>query len=478
MRSLLLAIAACCALAAPASASPALDIGIADDRVLFEGSDLEALAAVAEYRALGVDTVRIHARWVAHVAEPLSRTVPRNVDRRDPAGGLYHWDRLDRAVALVRGAGLKAMLTVTGSGPLWGTLDPSQGSPRVKPSPALFAEFATAVARRYRAQVDEYVIWNEPNHELWLQPQNTCSRGRCRPYAPHLYRKIVRAAEPAIRGADPGARVMMGALAPRGTSGRSRNARLRPLVFLRAMGCVDARYRRVRSGDCRGFAPASSYGFAYHPHGVTFSPTQGSKHPDEVQLGDIAELVTALDRVTRSGGLRARHPSGRFPLYLDEYGYETNPPDRGRGVSNALQSTYLQQAGYLAWQHPRVRNLTQYAWKDEPMRSDGAGWQSGLRRQDGRPKGVLATFKHPFWAERRSARSVRLWGQVRPGGSRTVTIQRRSSTGAWRTLTRAGTDPRGFFRREVATRSGGTYRFRYVDAAGATQTSSTRTVRR
>jgi hypothetical protein len=474
-RSLLpLALLACALLAAPAAASPALDVGIADDRVLFDGSELEAVQAVNEYKALGVDTVRIHARWVAHVAEPESKRLPiaSPAERRDPNSPLYHWGELDRAVDIVRSAGLEPILTVTGSGPLWGTLDPSQGSPRVRPSPTLFAEFATAVARRYGGRVDEYVIWNEPNHELWLQPQNTCSRGRCRPYAPHLYRKIVRAADPAIRAADPGARIMMGALAPRGTSGRSRNARLRPLAFLRAMGCVDSRYRRVRSGDCRGFLPASAYGFAYHPHGVTFTPTQRSRHPDEAQMGDLSRLVSALDRITRAGGLRSRHPSRRFPLWLDEYGYETSPPDRSRGVSSTQQSAYLQQAAYLTWQHPRVRNLTQYAWKDEPMRPDGAGWQSGLRYQDGRPKGALATFKHPFWALRRSRRSVRLWGQVRPGGRQTVTLEKRSSTGRWNTVTRVGTDARGFFRRDVTTSSGGTYRFRYAGG-----TSSTRRVR-
>jgi hypothetical protein len=474
-RALPLALLACALLAAPAAAAPTLDVGIADDRVLFEGSDAEAFQAVVEYRALGIDTVRIHARWVAHVAEPLSRRAPiaSPVDRRDPNSPLYHWGRLDRAVQLVRDAGLEPILTVTGSGPLWGTLDPSQGSPRVRPSPVLFAEFATAVARRYGHLVDEYVIWNEPNHELWLQPQSTCTAPkRCRPYAPHLYRKIVRAADPAIRVADPGARIMMGALAPRGTAGRSRNARLRPLAFLRAMGCVDSRYRRVRTGDCRGFEPASAYGFAYHPHGVTFTPTQTSRHPDEAQMGDLPRLIGALDRITRARGLRSRHSSGRFPLWLDEYGYETSPPDRSRGVSSVRQSTYLQEAGYLTWQHPRVRNLTQYAWKDEPMRRDGAGWQSGLRYQDGRPKGALTTFKHPFWALRRSRRSVRLWGQVRPGGRHTVTVERRSASGRWNAVTRVGTDARGFFRRDVTTASGGTYRFRYQSG-----TSSSRRVR-
>jgi hypothetical protein len=264
---------------------------------------------------------------------------------------------------------------------------------------------------------------------------------------------------------------MMGALAPRGTSARSRNARLRPLAFLRALGCVSSSYRRVRTGACRGFAPASAYGFAYHPHGLKLSPSARSSHPDDAQMGDLPRLVSALDRVTRAGGLRSRHPSGRFPLWLDEYGYQTNPPDRVLGVSSAAQSTWLQQAAYMAWAHPRVRNLSQYAWRDEPLGASGAGWQSGLRYEDGRPKGALTSFKQPFWVVRRSSTAVRLWGQVRPGGTHTVTVQRRSASGAWRTLTRVGTDPRGFFRRDWRTRSRGAYRF--VWSGG---TSSVRTV--
>lgn len=471
-RRLLPLIAALLALvpATAAHAGPNLDVGIADDRVLLDGSDGEVQDAVDAWKLLGIDTVRIQARWVAHVPEPLARRRPAYFHPRDPLSRGYNWGRLDRAVSAVRGAGMKPMLTVTGSGPLWGTLSPSQGNPRFKPSPAAFADFATAVARRFGDRVDDYIIWNEPNHELWLQPQNTCtSPRRCTPYAPHLYRKIARAADPAIRAADPGARTMLGALAPKGTSGRSRNARLRPLVFLRAMGCVTERYRPTRSGPCRGFRPASGYGFAYHPHGITSSPASLADQADEAQLGDLRRLVSSIDRVTRAGGLRSRHPSSRFPLYLDEHGYETSPPDRSRGVSNATQSTYLQQAAYIAWQHDRVRNLTNYVWRDEPMRADGAGWQSGLLRHDGRAKGALATFPTPFWAVRRSRTAVRLWGQVRPGGTHTVTIQRRTSTGRWATLTRAGTDHRGVFRREIRTRAGGTYRFTWSGGRSSTR---------
>ena len=174
---------------------------------------------------------------------------------------------------------MKVMLTVTGPGPLWTSRSPSAGNFRSKPDAVKFAAFATAVAKRYGDRVDRYILWNEPNLSQWLQPQSSCSKGRCTPVAPHLYRDLVRAAYPAIRAADPGAQVLAGALAPRGYDVKRNNDTPRPLAFLRAMGCVDAKFRRLRSGFCAGFQPATADGFAYHPHGIRNSPDHAVRQP-------------------------------------------------------------------------------------------------------------------------------------------------------------------------------------------------------
>ena len=67
-----------------------------------------------------------------------------------------------------------------------------------------------------------------------------------------------------------------------------------------------------------------------------------------------------LDRLTRMGRIVA--PRRKFDVHLTEFGYQTSPPDHEVGVSLGRQSRYLQQAAYLAWRTPRVRNLTQYQW--------------------------------------------------------------------------------------------------------------------
>jgi hypothetical protein len=469
-RPLAVALLLLLALAAPASASSGYEVGMADDRLLF-ASDASAAEAATEWRAAGVDSVRIFARWGAHVPDPAATTRPDGFDPSDPADPRYDWRGLDRAVGAVTGAGMKVVLGVTGWGPVWGSEFPVRRNPRWKPDPERFAAYATAVARRYAGLVDRYIVWNEPNVALWLQPQSQCSAGgRCTAYAPHHYRRLVRAAEPAIRAADPGAQVAIGALAPRGTSGTSQNGNLRPLSFIRALGCVDGRYRRVRTGSCRGFAAPIADRFAYHPHGLKLSPTQRDPQRDQAHLADLGRLTGVLDRVQRAGGLRVRGAS-RMPLELDEYAYQTSPPDRILGVSRTAQAAYIQQSAYLAWRHPRVRSLFWYVWRDEPLAGGSGGWQSGMFFVDGAAKPAILAFARPFWAERRDRRAVILWGQSRPGEGHEVRVERRTGR-RWDLVTTLTTDARGAFRYVHRTTRSGTYRF-----TDATTASPSRTVR-
>ncbi len=222
--------------------------------------------------------------------------------------------------------------------------------------------------------------------------------------------------------------MLIGALAPSGQNPRSRNATMRPLTFLRALGCVDRRAQRDRRGPCAGFRPAAADGIAYHPHGVRRAPDARAPNADDAGLADLGRLEALLDAVQRAGGLRnTLGRTRRFDLYLTEYGYQTDPPDRFAGVRPAQQAAWLQQGAYMAWRDPRVRTMTQYVWRDEPTGPNGAGWQSGLRFADGRPKPALRSFPQPFWADRTVARrAARLWGQVRPGGSHAVGVQRRT----------------------------------------------------
>jgi hypothetical protein len=476
LRPLLLALALLACAPAAAGAAASLETGIADDAALIAEPDpARAAATVGAWRDLGIDNVRLLVHWQTISPDASQHRPPAGFDPAVPDDPRYDWAALDRAVALARGAGMTVTLSITGPGPLWASASPATGNARFKPLPALFGRFARAVALRYGASVDRYVVWNEPNLPLWLQPQFTCRGRACTPYAPHLYRRLVRAAVPAIHAADRTARVLVGALAPSGQNPRSRNAIMRPLTFLRGLTCIARGGRRVRSGACRGFRPAAAAGIAYHPHGLRRSPAASDPDRDDAGLADLGRLKGVLDAAQRSGGLRnTLGRTRRFDLYFTEYGYQTNPPDRFVGVRPAEQAAWLQQAAYEAWRDPRVRNLTQYVWRDEAVRANGGGWQSGLLFRDRRPKPALRGFPQPFWADRTvGRRAARLWGQVRPGGSHRVSVQRRTpGSGRWTTIRRLRTDRRGVFTLRVAVTRSVDYRFTWVPTPGAARRTS------
>ncbi len=325
-----------------------------------------------------------------------------------------------------------------------------------------------------------YLVWNEPNQPAWLQPQFTCTGSKCAPASPERYRSLYRAAYKAIRDVDPDAQILIGTLAPKGLDPKSRNSTMRPLQFVRALACVDdKRMRRINGGACRDADPVRADGFSYHPHPVRFSPRTTNIHKDNAAIADMRRFEAALDTITRNGILKPER-GARFDLYLTEFGYQTNPPDEDSGVSLATQAKWLQESWYLAWADPRVRNVTQYEWRDEPIRVAGennyASWQSGLRFEDGRAKPSLAAFTNPFFAYvGRGASKVRLWGQVRPGGSWPVTVEQLVG-GRWSDLRTVQTDASGYWSLRIPLTGRTTYRFSYV-RDGETVRSSRSTVK-
>jgi hypothetical protein len=102
-------------------------------------------------------------------------------------------------------------------------------------------------------------------------------------------------------------------------------------------------------------------GFAHHPYSFFLAPGATMTDPNFVPLADLGRLEQALDRIFAAYAVHRR-----LPLYLTEYGYETDPPNPFRGVSVARQSAYLDEGEYLAWRDPRVRTLSQFLLYDSP----------------------------------------------------------------------------------------------------------------
>jgi hypothetical protein len=476
LRLLAAVLAAAVLLPAAAQASTSMETGIADDAALLnEPSDARAASVVAAWAALGIDDVRIFAQWQAIAPANGDVNAPAGFNSADPNSPGYNWSRVDRAVNLVSAAGMRPLLVITGPGPVWASQVPARHNIRYKPRPDLFGQFARAAALRYAGAVDRYVIWNEANLPLWLQPQNTCTGGHCVPYAPHLYRRLVRAAYPAVKAVDPTATVLFGALAPNGENSTKQNAKTRPLAFIRSMGCVKLTLKRDRSGPCKSFKPLTADGFAYHPHSTIRAPDVPQPNLDNASIGDLPRLERTLDGTQRAGGLK-KAGGGKFALYFTEWGYQTRPPDPISGVTAALQSRYLQQGAYIAYKDPRVKLLTQYEWRDETLgrgndpKSKYSGWQSGLRYADDKAKPALKSFANPFYiSQRPNSRTARLWGQVRPGISHQVTVQRRKPGGHWANVKVLSTNGSGFWTLTRTVNATADYRFTWqpTDPYGA-----------
>jgi hypothetical protein len=136
VRLAVLAVALLAVLAGPARAwaSANGETGLEDERLLL-GDPSGAADAVAAWKALGVDVVRLHARWGA-IAPGRARPVkPAGFDAADPDDPAYDWAVLDQAVGLVRAADMKVMLTITGPGPLWTSRNPRLHNPLYDPNP-------------------------------------------------------------------------------------------------------------------------------------------------------------------------------------------------------------------------------------------------------------------------------------------------------------------------------------------------------
>jgi hypothetical protein len=427
---------------------------VQDDAQLMFASPKGVHDAAATLRALGVDRVRLTAGWSVIAPSPRSSRRPA-FDATDPSAYPQGaWQPLDRAVAEVLGQGMRPMIDIAFWAPRW-AVGRGTGGPerfRWKPDPVEFGKFAEAVARRY-PQVRLWTTWNEPNHTAFLLPQWE-RRGRgWVAIAAHHYRAMHERAYAAIKGVSRRNRVLIGGLTSIGASNRPGTFRtIPPLRFVREMACVDRSLRPLRIPECRGFRPLRADGFAIHPYMHKQPPETHLPNPDSVGISDLDRLSSLLVRLNRVGRIESR-----LPLYITEFGYETNPPDPARGLSLPTQAFWLNQSAAIAYRRPDVRMFAQFLLRDLP---DDSLYQTGLLLPSGRPKPSFAGFKVPFWID-----GLEATGRVRPGqGRRRVRLELHLLTGGWRPVGKPfRTDRDGFVRRRLT--APGLYRLRWGSVA-------------
>jgi hypothetical protein len=353
-----------------------------DDAVFLHRSDAETAAAMDQLRDLNVDWLRITAGW--SVIETAGGQWPEQA-----------WAPLDRAVRMAGERGLKLNIDIAFWAPPWAVArslgDP--GRERFAPDPAAYARFAGEVARRYR-QAAAFTVWNEPNHNVFLMPQWERRGGRWQAASPRVYRDMLRAAVPAIRAAAPDALVLIGATSSIGDPrGHAPNDRMAPLTFLRELACVDEAYRPLDARGCRDYQPLPGDGWSHHPYSTGLTPWEPDPQRDNVRMADVPRLVAALER------LAPRFEHGELPIYLTEYGYQTNPPDPTWEHTPADQARYIEATERIARGIPQVRSTAQFLLRDLPRRPGATpqdqwrDYQTGLYFEDGRPKPAADVYR-------------------------------------------------------------------------------------
>ena len=92
----------------------------------------------------------------------------------EPHNGEWHFERLDQCVALAQKHNVDLLLPL-GLSPAWASARPDEPSPYYQPGSAAgpkliedWRKYVSTIATRYKGQIRNYEIWNEPNlPEYW-----------------------------------------------------------------------------------------------------------------------------------------------------------------------------------------------------------------------------------------------------------------------------------------------------------------------
>jgi hypothetical protein len=385
---LLASFAVAGATAQSAQPAPHMLVGIFDDAETLGNPD----TAFPMLKNLRAQVVRVTMYWggkggVAGKKRPAHPTNP-----NDPA---YSWGAYDNAVRGAAESNVKVLFSI------WGTPAWASKSKRLNAAPRLSRDlrnFAYAAAKRYSGTfvpavpadpnadatplpaVRLWLVWNEPGNPIFLSPQyKRVGKGKKRHWvaqSPIDYARMCAAVYSGVHSTLlRNEKVGCGATGPRGNNNPSSSrASIGPIPFLKG----------VKKAGLKKFDA-----WAHHPYYGHRDETPTSKPKSNrgkrgriappVLLGNFNELI---DQVTRL--------YGRKRVWITEYGFQTNPPDRVFGVSYAKQAKYLKQAYAIARKNPRIDMMVWFLMKDEQRLS---GWQSGFLTAGGKKKPSYNAFR-------------------------------------------------------------------------------------
>jgi hypothetical protein len=268
--------------------------------------------------------------------------------------GTYYWTTIDAAVRQAEADGMRVLGTIAYT-PNWAR--PAGASSMSSPDPSQYASFAAAAAAHYSALgVHAYEIWNEENISAFWKPSPN----------PAAYTTLLKAAYPAIHGADPSATVILGGLSPAASDGTNYT----PPDFLKAIyangghGYFDAVGNHPYTWPAY---PGETYAWSawYQMYGTTTSLRSLM-----VANGDTSKLIWGT-----------------------EFGAPTNGPSGASFVSQATQAAMITKAYQLWATYSWAGPLFTYDGRDMGTSTNTTQNFFGLSNYDFSPKPAYRAYQ-------------------------------------------------------------------------------------
>lgn len=287
--------------------------------------------------ASGATWVRLDVSWA--MLQPTSR------DAYDLKWGVPF---VDRVVSMITARGLTPLVTLWLT-PAWAN---NGAGPRTLPTdPADYARAAGWAAQRWAGQVPAWEVWNEPNHPDFMVGAD-----------PVAYTRLLKAAYPAIKAANPAATVVYG--------GPSQNDS--PWIA------------KTYAAGVKGSFDA----MATHPYQAVADLYPEA--PDDGTRYRFTHLASVHELMVQWG-------DGHKPIWATEFGWSSHPNDGTesnweRGVTEAQQADYAVRALKLAASTmPYVTHMFWYTDRDFAA-SNAQNSNYGIFRNDLTPKPIYAAL--------------------------------------------------------------------------------------
>ncbi len=358
---------------APASnAASGLFVGVSDDAFEWNTAPMAAVAG-----DLGLRAVRVALNWT-----PGQRSLsPSDV------GGLSN---------VVFGSHMRVVVAVFNQG------DP----PLDDGSRDAYCSYVANIVQRF-PQINDLVIWNEPNLSGFWRPQF----GNPGQGAPEEYEALLAHCYDVLHGLRSSINVIAPATSVWGNDNPNAfdNISHSPTTFIQGMGAAyRASGRMTPLFDTLG----------HHPYPTSSNERPWTVHADPaiISIGDLPRLVSTIDQAF--GGTAQKVLENGLPLWYLETGYQTtiapsksqlyfgvetwpgavpdivspeppaaHPPDTSPAPDQATQLVDELRTTYC---QPYVAADFNFMLEDEPSLG---GWQSGLLWADGTRKGSYDAFK-------------------------------------------------------------------------------------